>query len=63
MAILFLYMIYLGKKLDYAVYDSYETDYDDLSCMSQDTDNLRELTLITCNNKKNKRRVIKALEK
>lgn len=56
-------MIYIGKKIDYSVYESYETNYDDLSCTSQETNGKRELTLITCNNIKNRRRVIKAREK
>ena len=56
-------MIYLGKKIDYLVYNSYETDYNDLSCIQQETENKKELTLITCNNIKNKRRIIKASEK
>lgn len=49
--------------MDYSVYESYETNYDDLSCTSQETNGKRELTLITCNNIKNRRRVIKAREK
>lgn len=56
-------MICHGKKLDYLVYNSYETDYNDLSCMKQETDGKKEITLITCNNIKNKRRIIKACEK
>lgn len=52
-----------GKKTDYIVYNSYETDYDDLSCMSQDTNEKKEVTLVTCNNIKNKRRIIKASQK
>jgi len=56
-------MIYHGEKLDYSVYSSFETDYNDLSCTSQNTNGKKEITLITCNNIKNKRRVIKAIEK
>jgi len=51
-----------GKKVQYSVYSSYETDYNDLSCTEQNN-NKREVTLITCNNIKNKRRIIKAHEK
>ncbi len=51
-----------GKKVKYTVYDSYETDYDNLNCLNQDTNGKREITLITCNNIKNKRRVVKASE-
>lgn len=51
-----------GRKISYEVYDSFETDYDDLSCISQNTEGKREITLVTCNNIKNRRRVIKAKE-
>lgn len=47
----------------YEVYKNYETNYDDLSCTSQETNGKREITLVTCNNIKNKRRVVKAIEK
>lgn len=56
-------MIYLGRKVNYSVYDSFETDYNDLSCTNQETNGKKEITLITCNNIKNRRRVIKASEK
>ncbi len=52
-----------GNKIDYSVYKSYEIDYNDLTCTNQDTNGKKEITLITCNNIKNKRRVIKATEK
>ncbi len=52
-----------GNKVAYSVYNSFETDYDDLSCINQDTDGKREITLVTCNNIKNRRRIIKATEK
>lgn len=51
-----------GNKIDYSIYKSYETDYNDLTCTNQDTNGKKEITLITCNNIKNKRRVIKATE-
>ncbi|MCI8352550.1 MAG: hypothetical protein HFJ58_02890 [Clostridia bacterium] len=56
-------MIYHGKKVNYSVYESFETDYNNLDCIHQDTEGKKEVTLITCNNIKNKRRVIKATEK
>lgn len=62
-ATLLIYMIYLGKKIEYSVYSTFEADYNDLSCTSQDTNGRREITLITCNNIKNRRRVVKAYEK
>lgn len=49
--------------MEYLVYKTYETDYNDLDCINQDTNNKKEITLITCNNIKNKRRVIKATQK
>lgn len=52
-----------GNKIDYTIYKSYETDYNDLTCINQDTNGKKEITLITCNNVKNKRRVVKATEK
>lgn len=52
-----------GNKIAYRIYKSYETDYDDLTCTTQETNGKREITLITCNNIKNKRRIIKAIEK
>lgn len=52
-----------GKKMEYVVYNSYETEYNDLSCTNQDTKGRKEITLITCNNIKNKRRVVKAINK
>lgn len=51
-----------GNKVKYSIYNKYETDYNDLSCTSQDTNGNKEITLITCNNIKNRRRVIKAKE-
>lgn len=51
-----------GNALDYYVYDIYETNYDDLSCMQ--SSNFREVTLITCNNlNSNKRIIVKAKER
>lgn len=52
-----------GNKINYTIYKSYETNYNDLTCTNQQTNGKKELTLITCNNIKNKRRVIKAIEK
>ena len=52
-----------GNKILYSIYDSYETNYNDLSCTNQNTNGEKEITLITCNNIKDKRRIIKAKEK
>jgi LPXTG-site transpeptidase (sortase) family protein len=52
-----------GKKIEYIVYKNYETNSNDLSCTNQNTDGKREITLITCNNIKTQRRIVKAREK
>lgn len=52
-----------GAKVSYEIYSTYETDWQDFSCTSQDTNGKKEITLITCNNIKNRRRVVKAIEK
>ncbi len=48
-----------GRKLTYRVYDKYEVNEKDLSCISQDTNGKIEATLITCTTKKQNRLVIK----
>ena len=51
-----------GKKITYTVYDKYEVDQYDFSCLNQDTNGKIELTLITCiKNQKNKRLIIKCI--
>lgn len=39
-----------GKMLTYVVFDKYETSNTDTSCTLPTANNLREITLITCNN-------------
>lgn len=51
-----------GSFIDYEIFDMYETYPDDTSCTSQETNGLRMITLITCNNVNGKRLVIKAKE-
>ncbi len=48
-----------GKRVSYLVYDKYEVPETDLSCTNQNTNGEREVTLITCTNKKNNRLVVK----
>ena len=48
-----------GKRVSYFVYDKYEVPETDLSCTNQDTKGKKEVTLITCTNKKNQRLVVK----
>lgn len=51
-----------GVSKDYTIYDMYEIRPSDTSCTSQDTNNLRIVTLITCNNVNGKRLVVQAKE-
>lgn len=51
-----------GKSLEYIVYKKDEVKKEDTSCLDQNTNGFRELTLITCNNVKGTRVVIKAKE-
>lgn len=53
-----------GNSLDYEVIENSEIDFDNLDCLSQDTNNKKLLTLITCTNINNTTRyMIKAKEK
>lgn len=51
-----------GNFLNYIIYDKLEVLADDTSCINQNTNNTREVTLITCNTIKGTRIVIKAKE-
>lgn len=51
-----------GIFLDYIIYDKLEVLADDTSCINQNTNNTKEVTLITCNTIKGTRIVIKAKE-
>ena len=53
---------YSGNEKVYRVYDMYTVDPTDLGCTSQMTNGRRELTLITCTEYGQKRRVIKCVE-
>ena len=48
--------------LEYKIYYKEEILYNDLSCMNQNTNNRKEITLITCNNVSGNRLCIKAKE-
>ena len=52
-----------GNFIKYTIYDKKEINANDLSCTEQETNGLREITLITCNNIKGNRVCIKAKEK
>jgi len=51
-----------GNFIEYTIYDKKEISANDVSCTSQDTNGLREVTLITCNNVKGNRVCIKGRE-
>ena len=51
-----------GRTVEYVVYDKYVVDPSDVSCTSQRTNGLREITLITCTKDGKKRVIIKARE-
>ena len=51
-----------GNELNYIVYEKLEVNVNDTSCISQDTNQTREVTLVTCNTIKGTRIVIKAKE-
>ena len=51
-----------GNFIEYSIYDKKETSASDLSCTNQETNGLKEITLITCNNVKGNRLCIKARE-
>ena len=47
-----------GSAQMYKVYDTYIVDERDMSCTSQETNGKIELTLITCDNNDNKKRLV-----
>ncbi len=48
-----------GERFTYLVYDKYEVNEKDLSCMNQETNGNIEVTLITCTSAKKNRLVVK----
>ena len=51
-----------GDTTIYQVYDVYKTSPKDVSCLNQDTQSEKELTLITCTAGATKRVIVKAIE-
>lgn len=49
-------------KVEYEIYDIYNVLPEDVSCLSQETNGEREVTLITCTNDSKKRTIVKAKE-
>ena len=51
-----------GREQEYVVYDKFEISPDDVSILNQNTNNKKEVTLITCTIGALKRLVVKAIE-
>lgn len=51
-----------GNSVNYIIYEIKEVPANDTSCINQNTNNLREVTLITCNTIKGTRITVKAKE-
>lgn len=49
-------------RVEYKIYDIYQVMPEDVSCLSQETDGKKEVTLITCTNDSTKRIIVKATE-
>ena len=49
-------------KVEYEVYELYRVTPEDVSCLSQETNERKEVTLITCTNDSKKRIIVKARE-
>ena len=52
-----------GRTISYTMYDKYEVDPSDTSCLIQNTDGKKEVTLITCTNDTLRRVITKYREK
>lgn len=49
-------------RVEYEIYDIYQVMPEDVSCLAQETDGKKEVTLITCTNDSTKRIIVKATE-
>lgn len=47
-----------GKKQNYKVFKKYEVEFDDLTCINQKVDDNKIITLLTCNNSNQKKRLV-----
>ena len=56
---LLIFMVWIGNKVTYTIFDKFEVDISDISPLEQNNF-VREITLITCNNSNKKRLIIKA---
>ena len=53
----------LVGKVEYEIYNVYKVLPEDVSCLSQETNGRKEVTLITCTNDSKERIIVKAKEK
>ena len=51
-----------NSLIKYYIYDKYETNKNDTSCTTQNTNEKKEITLVTCNNFNGNRLIVKARE-
>ena len=49
-----------GNAISYIIFNKFEVDASNTSCLSQDTNGEKQVTLITCNNLKGSRTIIQA---
>ena len=49
-------------RVEYVIYDIYKVNPEDVSCLSQETNGEKEVTLFPCTNDSTQRRIIKARE-
>ncbi len=49
-----------GNAISYTIFDKFEVEASNTSCLSQDTNGEKQVTLITCNNLKGSRTIIQA---
>lgn len=50
-------------RVEYEIYNIYKVNPEDITCLNQDTNNQKEVTLITCTNDSSQRIIVKAREK
>ena len=50
-------------KVTYEIYDIYKVVPEDVSCLSQETNGKKEVTLITCTSDSKMRIIVKSVEK
>ena len=51
-----------NEYLEYSIYEKFEVEVNNTSILEQNTNNKKEVTLITCNNRNKNRAIFKARE-